>query len=76
MSNETYIMVRPYMLSELTNIYNISPKTIRNWLKRIEHELGERHGRYYSAKQVEIIFKNFGIPYKLERVSNNHHFFN
>lgn len=76
MKNDSQIMVQPYMISELKDIYNISTKTFRNWLKIIEPELGKRQGRYYSARQVEIIFKNFGIPYKLERASNNHHFFN
>ena len=67
MENDNEIMIQPYMMCELRNIYNVSAKTLRNWLSKIEPELGERHGRYYSAKQVEIIFKNFGVPYRIEK---------
>ena len=65
--NDNQIMIQPYMMCELCDIYNVSDKTLRNWLNRIKSELGERYGRYYSAKQVEIIFKNFGVPYLIEK---------
>ena len=66
MKNNNEIMIQPYMVCELSKIYKISEKTLRNWLDRIQPELGERYGRYYTAKQVEIIFKTFGVPYKIE----------
>ena len=75
MKNDNEIMIQPYMMCELRDIYNISEKTFRCWLKKIEPELGERYGRYCSARQVEIIFRNFGIPYKIEKAAANALFF-
>ena len=65
------IMVQPYMMGELSSLYKVSPKTFKNWMVKIESKLGERCGRYYSARQVEIIFKIFGVPYKIEEIIIN-----
>lgn len=67
MENDNQIMVQPYMMCELCLIYSVSDKTLRNWISRIEPELGERYGRYYSTRQVEIIFRNFGVPYRIDK---------
>ncbi len=69
--NDNGIMVQPYMIGELASLYKISPKTLKNWMVKVEPELGERCGRYYSARQVEIIFKTFGIPYKIQEIIKN-----
>lgn len=50
------------MLNELARFYQISDPTLRAWIKGFEEKLGKRVGRYYSAKQVEIIFEELGLP--------------
>lgn len=62
----TIIQVKPYMHCELSKIYDVSDKTFRNWLKGFKNELGEKYGRYYNTKQVEIIFRNLGVPYLIK----------
>lgn len=66
MKNNAGIMVQAYMPNELSKIYKISHPTFLKWVKSIESEIGERIGQYYTIRQVEIIFKNFGVPYKIE----------
>jgi len=66
MQNNNGILVRPYLLKELQNIYDISHPTFTKWMKSIEPQLGKKIGAYYTVRQVEIIFKNFGVPYKIE----------
>jgi hypothetical protein len=65
MKNKEGIMVQAYMPGELSRIYQISYPTFLKWVKSIESQVGVRMGQYYTAKQVEIIFKNFGVPYKI-----------
>lgn len=61
-NTNTAVEIKPYMISELSKFYQVSDKTFRNWLKALEDKLGKRLGRYYSIKQVEIIFRELGIP--------------
>lgn len=65
MKNKEGIMVQAYMPGELCRIYNISHPTFLKWVSSIESEVGIRIGQYYNIRQVEIIFKNFGVPYKI-----------
>lgn len=65
-NTENKIMVKPYMLCELSNIYGISSKTMSNWLKPFEKQIGFRNGRYYNVKQVTVIFNNLGVPFYME----------
>jgi len=56
------IQVKAYSKTEIAELYKLSMKSITKWLAQIEKELGPRIGRFYSPKQVEIIFKEYGIP--------------
>lgn len=56
------VEIKPYLTGELARFYQVSKPTLRKWLKRIEEKIGERNGRYYSIKQVEVIFQEFGLP--------------
>jgi hypothetical protein len=61
-SEKTSIEIKPYMLNELAKFYQVSDPTLRSWIKSFADKLGKRVGRYYSAKQVEIIFEELGCP--------------
>lgn len=55
--------IKPYSMKELSEIYNIGIKSMRNWLKPFKEEIGQRRGRYYNVAQIEIIFKRLGLPH-------------
>ena len=54
--------VKTYSVKELAGLYNISSKTLKNWLTPFEKEIGERRGYFYYPKQVKIIFEKLGLP--------------
>lgn len=56
------LIVRPYRVFDLCNIYGVSTRTLQNWIKPHSEEIGERTGKYYSVLQVECMLKRFGRP--------------
>jgi transposase-like protein len=58
--------VKPYTMKELCEIYQVSDKTMRKWLKPFSDQMGERRGHIYNVAQVVIIFTNLGVPSVLE----------
>ncbi len=65
MINHT-VRVQPYSKKELCDLYNIKHRVLAGWLAPFKHEIGEMTGRYYTAKQVEIIFDKIGLPYDIK----------
>lgn len=59
------IRVKPYNQKELAFLYEVSPRTVKKWIKPFEQELGGKMGQIYTAKQVEIIFDKLGFPYDI-----------
>jgi transcription initiation factor TFIIIB Brf1 subunit/transcription initiation factor TFIIB len=60
------IMLKPYSLTELANLYKVDRRTIKNWLQPFLEELGEKRGRFYTITQVKIIFKKLSLPSFIE----------
>lgn len=58
--------VKPYSMKQLCEIYQISDKTLRKWLKPYEAEIGKRQGHIFTVAQVVTIFSNLGVPGVLE----------
>jgi transposase-like protein len=58
--------VKPYSLTELSKIYGVCDRTLAKWLKPFSDEIGEKHGRYYTVLQVEIIIQKIGVPYNFK----------
>lgn len=54
--------IKPYTKKELANLYELSPRAFYTLFKPHEEVVGTKLGRYYSIKQVEIIFSRLGIP--------------
>lgn len=54
--------IKGLSLTELAAQYEMSADIIRNWLKPFEKEIGEKQGRYYTPRQVKIIYKRLGPP--------------
>lgn len=47
---------------QLAQMYGVSWSTFRNWMKKVEHEVGKKTGHFYHIYQVKKIFQLFGIP--------------
>ena len=58
------IPIRPYTVEELANIYGVTSRTVKLWIKPFKNEVGKKIGRLYSYKQIEIIFEKLGRPEK------------
>lgn len=58
--------VKPYTPKEIATLYGVSWKVMNTWLKPHQKDIGKRHGLYYTALQVKIIFEKLGLPGKAE----------
>ncbi|MEJ1237919.1 hypothetical protein WBG78_07320 [Chryseolinea sp. T2] len=67
--NELVIM--PYTMGELAEIYNVSRPTMRRWLYPFLAEIGGLIGRYFTCLQVETIFRRLGFPGKRIQLSGS-----
>lgn len=56
------IQLKAYSLKELSGLYECSGKTMKTWLAPLQNEIGPRVGRFYTPKQVKIIFEELGVP--------------
>ena len=56
------IELRAYSKKELAGMYKISGKSLKTWLVPFEKEIGPRIGRFYSPRQMKIIFDKLGVP--------------
>lgn len=63
--NTKPIEIKAYSISELARIYEVSNKTMNRWMKPHIKIIGKREGRYYTARQVRIIFTELGLPGKI-----------
>ena len=62
MSAEEKIEIKPYSKQELADLYNIGVRSMSTWLYPFKKEIGIRYGRYYTPKQVKVIFEKLGLP--------------
>jgi hypothetical protein len=60
------IDIKPYSLTELSNLYEVSNRTMKNWIAPHSAIVGEKIGRLYTTLQVKIIFEKLGLPGKAE----------
>ena len=61
-THEPQIEIKGYSIKELATLYQISGKTMKKWIMEFAPDVGKRVGRYYTPKQVKVIFKEIGIP--------------
>lgn len=62
MARTEVIEIKAYSKRELADLYKIGVRSITTWLEPFKKDVGTRHGRYYSPKQVRIIFEKLGLP--------------
>ncbi|MBC7937968.1 MAG: hypothetical protein H7Y86_21685 [Rhizobacter sp.] len=49
-----------YGTKELADIFRVSPKVFLKWIKPFKRRIGKRRGRYYTVRQVMIIYNLLG----------------
>lgn len=59
---KTITVIKPYTHRELSDFYGICEKTLYNWLRPFQEQIGEKRGHKYTVIQVEIILARLGIP--------------
>ncbi len=64
-------VVKALTHKQLAQMYGVSWSTFRNWMKKVEHEVGKKTGHFYHIHQVKKIFQLFGVPQKLVLSSND-----
>jgi transcriptional regulator GlxA family with amidase domain len=57
----TEIVLRPYTLKELGELYGMDYRTFKSWIAPLKEELGKKFGRY-TINQVKFIFEEMGLP--------------
>jgi hypothetical protein len=62
MSATTKAEIKPYCKKDLAYLYEVSPRCFRTMLSPFEERIGKKVGRYFSVRQVEIIFNCLGLP--------------
>ena len=60
------VEVKPYSLTELSQIYGVTNRTMKNWIIRHDEAVGEKIGRLYTTLQIKTIFEKLGLPGKAE----------
>ena len=63
------VAIKVYSIGELAALYEISVRTMNRWLKPHQEKIGKREGRFYSVKQVSIIFDQLGLPKDFDRAA-------
>lgn len=60
------VVIQQYTLTDLADIYCVTKYIMRNRIKKIKNEIGERDGYYYETEQVEKIFNLIKLPSNVE----------
>jgi hypothetical protein len=67
MSTTNYVVeIKPYTITELSSLYGVTRRTMRNWLAPHQSLIGEKIGHLYTALQVKVIFEKLGLPGKAQ----------
>jgi hypothetical protein len=56
------IQLKAYSMKEMAGLYKVCERTIKTWLAPFEKEIGQKTGRFYTPKQMKIIFEKIGVP--------------
>ena len=54
--------LKPYTPKEFRDLYGVSYKTFRTWIKPFLEEIGKPIGKTYNVNQVRIIIEKLGFP--------------
>ncbi|MBS1647367.1 MAG: helix-turn-helix domain-containing protein [Bacteroidetes bacterium] len=53
-----------FLKKEIAQIMGISLSTLDRWLKPINNKIGKKTGKFYSKRQLKIIFEHLDFEFK------------
>lgn len=54
--------IKPLNYKQLAAEYNVTPRTLKSWLKPFVDEIGQVLGKTLTMKQLQIIYNKLGDP--------------
>ena len=64
MPGDNIKIAKPFTCTELATLYNVSRKTFRTWLLPHMNIIGEKKAKYFTTRQVRLIYRVLGFPYE------------
>jgi len=56
------LIIKPYFIKDLANIYDVSPRTIKRWIVKLEIGIDKNCSRYFTVQEVLLIIEKLGVP--------------
>lgn len=65
-TDEGNLLVKPYQLKDLGEIYGVHPRTVRNWIDKMAPQVGRKKVKYFTIEEVKTIIAAIGLPQIIE----------
>lgn len=62
---EGNLLIKPYRLKDLAEIYGVSNKVLKKWIANEIPNAQRKDGLFYSIRDVETIINVLGLPKKI-----------
>ena len=63
---EGNLIIKPYQLHHLAEIYDVHPRTVRRWIDKLAPQIGRKKVKYFTIEEVVIIVNAIGLPQIIE----------
>lgn len=63
---EGNLIIKPYQLKDLGEIYDVHPRTIRRWVDKLLPQMGNKKVKYFTIEEVNKIVMAIGLPQIIE----------
>jgi hypothetical protein len=63
---EGNLIIKPYQLQHLGEIYEVHPRTVRRWIDKLAPQIGRKKVKYFTIEEVVIIVNAIGLPQIIE----------
>lgn len=64
--NDGNLIVKPYQMRQLAEIYEVHPRTMRRWISKLAPNLTKEKRRYFTIDEVVTIVNAIGIPHTIK----------
>lgn len=63
---EGNLIIKPYQLHHLAEIYDVHPRTVRRWIDKLVPQIGKKKVKYFTIDEVVAIVNAIGLPQIIE----------
>ena len=63
---EGNLIIKPYQLQHLGEIYDVHPRTVRRWIDKLVPQIGKKKVKYFTIEEVKLIVNAIGLPQIVE----------